>query len=237
MKYIDNFFWCIISIQKSLVKFEKWYIGKKRFISCIGILCTVLAIVLFFCNQVILSEMIFLLGLAVAGLDGIVGWKHSVRKWLKLCISYNLYFSIGLACIIQRTIKYKILTPVFIVVYLLVWMVLSLISSSKVALLANETISGITATIFTIGTYLVSMALKNMPQSSKYLLYFHTDEAFRLALENKDVLAWKFVGSLILEYLEVYFLSLLPVIGVTAFCVIIIKIKVYWLEKSKIVEP
>ena len=62
-------------------------------------------------------------------------------------------------------------------------------------------------------------------------------EAFELALENKDALAWKFAGILGLEQLEVAFLSLLPVIGVTALSIIMIKIKGYWLEKNEIVEP
>lgn len=237
MKYIDSFFCMIILIQKSLEEFEEWYIGKKRFISWIYILSVVLAIVLISCKQVFLGEIIFVLGLVVAGIEGIVGWKYSVRRWLKICILYNLFFSTILACIIQGAIKYTILTPLFIVVYLFVWMFLSLISNSKVSLLVNEIISGITTTIFTIGTYLVSMVLKNMPSSNDYLLYFHTDEAFELALENKDALAWKFVGILGLEQLEIAFLSLLPVIGVTALCIIMIKIKGYWLEKNKIVEP
>lgn len=237
MKYIDLFFGMIISIQKSLEAFEEWYIGKKRFISRIYILSAVLAVVLIFCKQVFLGTVIFVLGMVVAGIDGIVGWKCSVRRWLKICVFYNLFFSIILVCVIQGTIKYAILTPLFIGIYLFVWMFLSLISNSKVALLVNEIISGITATIFTIGTYLISMALKNVPSSKDYLLYFPTDEAFGLAIENKNALAWKFVGIWGLEQLEVAFLSLLPVIGVTALCIIMIKIKGYWLEKNKVIEP
>ena len=120
--------------------------------------------------------------------------------------------------------------------YLLVWFFLSLISNSKVALLVNEIVSGMAATIFTIGTYLVSMALKNKPASSNYLLYFQTDEAFELALANKDALAWEFFWIMGLEMLETAFLSLLPVIGVSALCIIMIKIKGYWVSDGTLWE-
>lgn len=69
-------------------------------------------------------------------------------------------FSLVLTEIVQGMVKGAIADIVFVIIYLLVWVFLSLISNSKVALLVNEIVSGIAATIFTIGTYLVSMALK-----------------------------------------------------------------------------
>ena len=83
----------------------------------------------------------------------------------------------------------------------------------------------------------MSMALKNKPASSNYLLYFQTDEAFELALANKDALAWEFFWIMGLEMLETAFLSLLPVIGVSALCIIMIKIKGYWVEKIEHQNP
>lgn len=237
MRYVDSFFYLIISIQETLEKFEEWYVAKKRYIEWTYILSLVLAFICIFCKQVVLGVIIFILGMVIIGIDRIVGWKYSVRRWLKICVFYNLLFSTTLACIIQGAIKYAIMTPLFIGLYLIIWLFLSLISNSKVALLVNEIISGITATIFTIGTFLINIALKNMPSSNDYLRYFNTEEAFEIALENKETQAWEFVGTMVLEELEVVFLSFLPVIGVTALCIIMVKIKVYWMEKNEVIEP
>lgn len=124
---------------------------------------------------------------------------------------------------IQGQIKYAIWMPLFVGLYLFVWVFLSLISNSKVALLVNKIVFGLAATIFTIGTYHISMALKGLPASSDYQLYYQTDEAVMQALENGEALAWKFVGITALEMLEVAFLSFLPVIGVTALYIIMVK--------------
>jgi len=237
MKIIDNFFSWILAIQFVLEKMEEWYLKKRQYLSWILFSTFAVGIIFILCKQVIIGEIIFLSGMLFVGFDNIVGWKHSVRRWLKICIIYNLFFSLILACVVQGAIQYTIITPVFIAAYLIVWIFLSLISNSKVSLLVNEIVSGIAATVFTIGTYLISMALKNMPSSNDYLNYFQTDEVFENALANGDALAWSFLGIGILEMLEGAFLSLLPIIGVTALCIIMIKIKGYWMEKNKIFEP
>lgn len=237
MRYVNRFFDTIISIQEFLEKFEDWYLKIRKYLSWVYILSIILAYVLIVGKQGAIGELVFILGMVITGIESIIGWKHSVRRWLKICVIYNLFFSTILACMIQGQIKYAILTPLFVGLYLFVWVFLSLISNSKVALLVNEIVSGLAATIFTIGTYLISMALKGLPASSDYKLYYHTDEAVMQALENGETLAWKFVGITALEMLEVAFLSFLPVIGVTALCIIMVKIKIYWMEKNHLSEP
>lgn len=237
MEFVDKFFTWILKIQIFLEKVEDRYKCKRKYISRIYIFMLMMVVVLILFKQVILGESIFILEMMFVGLDNIIGWKHSVRRWLKICVIYNLFFSLILTGIMREIVNNTISDIMFIVIYLLVWLFLSLISNSKVALLVNEIVSGLATTIFTIGTYLVSMALKNMPNSQDYLLYFYTDEAFELALTNQDALAWKFVGIKGLENLEIIFMSWLPVIGITALCVIMIKIKGYWMEKYKISEP
>lgn len=237
MKFVDAFFTWILSIQFMLEKIEEWYISKRKYISWIYILSFVAGLVLILCKQVMLGGVVFFSGIVVAGFDNVVGWKNSVRKWMKMCVVYNLGFSLILTGIVQGMVKGAIVDTVFVVIYLLVWVFLSLISNDKVAMLVNEIVSGASATIFTIGTYLVSMAMKNKPASKDYLSYFHTDEAFELALENKDALAWEFLETMCLEFLELVFLSLLPVIGVSALCIIMIRIKGYWVVKNKTPEP
>mgnify|MGYP004450860363 FL=1 len=237
MRYVDCFFNTIISIQEFLEKFENWYLKRRKYLSWIYILSIIFAYVLIVCKRVAMGEIVFILGMVITGIESIIGWKHSVRRWLKICVIYNLFFSTILACMIQGQIKYAILIPLFVGLYLFVWVFLSLISNSKIALLVNEIVSGIAATIFTIGTYLISMVLKGLSASSDYKLYYHTDEAVIRALENVEALAWKYRGVTVLEKLEVAFLAFLPVIGVTALCIIMVKIKIYWMEKNKISEP
>lgn len=237
MRYVDCFFNTIISIQEFLEKFENWYLKRRKYLSWVYILSIIFACVLIACNRVAMGEIVFILGMVITGIESIIGWKHSVRRWLKICVIYNLFFSTILACMIQGQIKYAILTPLFVGLYLFVWVFLSLISNSKIALLVNEIVSGIAATIFTIGTYLISMVLKGLSASSDYKLYYHTDEAVIRASENVEALAWKYWGITVLEKLEVAFLAFLPVIGVTALCIIMVKIKIYWMEKNKISEP
>lgn len=237
MRYVDCFFNTIISIQEFLEKFENWYLKRRKYLSWIYILSIIFAYVLIVCKRVAMGEIVFILGMVITGIESIIGWKHSVRRWLKICVIYNLFFSTILACMIQGQIKYAILTPLFVGLYLFVWVFLSLISNSKIALLVNEIVSGIAATIFTIGTYLISMALKGLSEFSDYKLYYHADEAVIQASENVEALAWKYLRITMLEKLEVAFLAFLPVIGVTALCIIMVKIKIYWMEKNKISEP
>lgn len=237
MKLVDCFFAWILSVQNLLEKTEEWYRARRKYIPCVYISTFMIGIVLILLKLVILGELVIISGVVFAGFDNIIGWKHSVRRWLKICVVYNLVFSLILAGIVQGMVKGAIVDIVFVIIYLLVWVLLSLISNSKVALLVNEIVSGMAATIFTIGTYLVSMALKNQPTSSDYLLYFQTEEAFELAIANKDDLAWEILRIMGLEMLETAFLSLLPVIGVSALCIIMIKIKGYWVEKNATHEP
>lgn len=237
MKFVDGFFTWILSIQNLLEKIEGWYRSRRKYVPWVYMSTFMIGVVLILLKLVMLGELVIISEVVFAGVDNIIGWKHSVRRWLKLCVVYNLFFSLVLTEIVQGMVKGAIADIVFVIIYLLVWVFLSLISNSKVALLVNEIVSGMAATIFTIGTYLVSMALKNKPASSNYLLYFQTDEAFELALANKDALAWEFFWIMGLEMLETAFLSLLPVIGVSALCIIMIKIKGYWVEKNRTPEP
>ena len=237
MKFINFFFNKIIGIQVFLGKFEEWHQTNRKKYSWIIIGNIVLAFALAAIKQIILGEIVFLLGMFLIGIDNIIGWKYSVRKWLKLCVVYNLVFSIILACLIQNLIKTTIWVPLFIGLYLFIWVLLSLISNSKVALLVNEIVSGMVATVFTIGTYLISNALKGLPSSEEYILYYNNEEELNLAFLNGEMMARKFFDAGVLELLEGFFLAFLPVIGVSALSIIAVKIKIYWMEKNKKCEP
>ena len=237
MKFVDRFFAMILAIQNFLERIEEWYISKRKYILWVYILSFVTFVFLVLCRQMMLGTIVFIFGMLFVGFDNIIGWKHSVRRWLKICVVYNLFFSLILTKFVQGMLQSTMIDMVFVIIYLLVWTFLSLISNSKVAMLINEIVSVAVAAIYTIGTCLVSMALKDKPVSKDYLIYFYTDEAFELALASRNALAWEFFGLMCLEMLEVVFLSLLPVMGVSTLCIIMIKIKKYWIEKNKIPEP
>lgn len=43
-------------------------------------------------KQVAIGELVFILGMMITGIESIIGWRHSVRRWLKICVIYNLFF-------------------------------------------------------------------------------------------------------------------------------------------------
>lgn len=235
MRLLNRFFYFVISVQNFLKKFEQWYVKIKGKLPIILFLCIVLTAIFITCKNVVLATIVFILGIVFVWIENIIGWEHSVRKWLLLSVVYNLGFSFIVSYILHFFTKFSSL-PLFIGTYLLVWVFLSLISDSNVALLVNEIISGIATTIFTIGTYLVSMGLNNKISLNDYLENFSTFEAFEMALSNGDVFAWEFIKIAVLEILADFFLFFLPVIGVTALSIIMIKVKIYWNQKNNVDE-
>lgn len=236
MKAVDVFFKCILSIQNYIEKIENWYISRYKYTSLVSILSIVIAMLLSLCKQIILGEIFFIFGIVYWGFGNIVGWKHSVRRWLKICFIYNLYFSAIATGILQRVLNKTISDFVLIMVYSIVWIFLSLISNSNVALLVNEIVSGIATTIFTIGTYLIGEKQKNMMNLEDYLSY-SSDDTVKRAMIDKSIIADELTKIMIFETLEKAFLFLLPIIGVSALCIIMVKIKIYWMGKNNISEP
>ena len=237
MRFINSFFTGIVNIQVMLDSIENWYKKKRKYMLWIFVSTFVTGLILILCNLLILGAIIAMAGMLFTVFDSIIGWKNSVRKVFKICVIYNLFFSFILTCLIQEVFRFKIITPLFIVLYLLVWLFLSLISNGEVALLVNEIISGIAATVFTIGTYLINMFLESRPSSNDYIYYFHSTKEFEIALENGDNLALSFIGIGVLEKAERLLVSLLPIIGVSALCIIMIKIKMYWMKQKEVEEP
>lgn len=211
MMLIDAFFKMILFIQNLLEKIEMMYISKASCILKIGGLSIILTIILIVCRQVVLGEIFFIMGMFLLEGSDIIGWKCCVRKWLKVCCVYNIFFSLIVSELIREINNSNMINDaMFLGIYLFVWLFLSLISNTKTSMLINEILSGMATTIFTIGTYLINMLLK-----------YELNLKYQLRLET----------------LEIIFMSILPVIGVTALCIIMIKVKEYWMKKNKIFEP
>lgn len=148
MKIINIIFEKTLEIQEKLKGFEDWYQENRKYSPIVIYMSIFITIILFLFNMPMLASMIFALGMFIVGIGNVIGWNHSVRKWLKLCVLYNFFFSVLLASMIQDYTKEKIFWVAFGTIYFLVWVFLSLISDCKVALLVNEITSGLVATFF-----------------------------------------------------------------------------------------
>lgn len=226
----------VIAIEKRLEIFENWYEKHSKYIAWIWLFNLVLTWILLSIGQMLFAQVSFISGLILVGMENSIGWKHSVHRWLKLCLVYNMFFSMILAYVLQRYIEHSVFTLLFVLMYMFVWIVFSLIADSKVALLVNEIVSGLIATIFTIGTYLVSMTLKGLPTSADMIEIFQTEQKAEIILHETDSIVWRYVDRVAMESLEDGFVVLLPVIGVSLICIVVLRLKEYWKEKYNVVQ-
>ena len=230
MNVINKIFTLFFSIQCSIDRIENLYTIKWEKIRKWIWLTFVVGIILLSSNQEIIGMAVLCIGIIAALINTVIGWRYSVGRWIRVCILGNFFFSALLTLFLRDINKNIVFNIMFEVIYFTIWMFLSLISNSKVAMLVNEIIGGAATTIFTIGTYILSMKLKYMPDAEEYLEYFSTNGAFETAAKDGDTVAWKLISTVGMEMLEMEFLKWLPIIGVTSLCVLILKVKVYWME-------
>ncbi|MEQ2554408.1 hypothetical protein [Lachnospira intestinalis] len=237
MKIINSFFKGIIFIQKHISKFENWYEGKQKYLPKVYAVLIAIAVGFMVFKYTALGITVIILVVMLSIFQSIVGWRNSVLKWLIAGILYNLIYSVVLAVIMNEYCFHANVAVLFTIIYLFMWIFLSLISNSEVAVLINETISGGTAAIFTIGTYITSILSKSLPSVNERALYFQDDSIFEQALERGDDMAIKFFKAMLLERLDSVFMIMLPIIGITTASIIMIKIKIYWMKKMEVEEP
>ena len=237
MKIINSFFNGIIFMQKHIGKFENWYEGKQKYLSKLYAALIAIAVGFMVFKYTALGITVIILVVMLSTFQSIVGWRNSALKWLKAGIIYNLIYSVILAVIMSEYCFHANGAVLFTIIYLFMWIFLSLISNSEVALLINETISGGIAAIFTIGTYITSILSKSLPSVNERTLYFQDDSIFEQALERGDDMAINFLKAILLEGLDNVFMIMLPVIGITTASIIMIKIKIYWMKNMEVEEP
>lgn len=165
-----------------------------------------------------------------------VGWRKSVKKWLFLTVVVDGIIIILLVDTINLPNGYHqwmAITGIFL--FFLLWIFFSLLAINRVAKLVNEIIASISATIFSIGTFLTSFYSPNMSQFTIQLQQLENN------LDNiSDEEMIKSVGDLfVYEGVKIangFFIIMLPIIGVSAICVVFILLKEYWMSKYGIVE-
>ena len=82
MKFVDEFFTWILSIQNLLEKIEGWYRSRRKYVPWVYMSTFMIGVVLILFKLVMLGELVIISGVVFAGVDNIIGWKHSVRRWL-----------------------------------------------------------------------------------------------------------------------------------------------------------
>lgn len=232
MKLLKTLFELVDSLRRKLDTFDEWYNAHIRYIPWTVLALLILTFFTIVWHQIIVGMCSFACLLIIVAIDWGIGWRHSVIKWLKFGFIFNYILTMVIALLLQRyymTYRAEIL---FLFVYLSVWILLSLIADETVALFVNETLSLLATTVFTIGTYLISANSKNM-KSLKALEYlFESEDVLEKALNEGDRLAWDYVTMELLDIVERCFLFFLPIIGVTALTIVILKVRTYLQSKQ-----
>lgn len=164
-----------------------------------------------------------------------IGWRKSVRKWLYLTIVVDGLF----IALVYNSIKLpsgyqQCLTVGAVILFFFLWTIFSLLAVSKVSRLVNEIVASASATIFSIGTFVIS--LLNIDES-QVIKYQYIEQNMDAIFQEKLL---QYIGDIVIysiyEFANAFFLCLLPIIGVSAFCVVLCSVKEYWMKKYGIVE-
>ena len=165
------------------------------------------------------------------------GWCHSVRKYSLSVILTNFYFIVlvGTVTISSNLSGYVSSKRSFIVgmaAYCVIWMILTLIAETEVAKIANQIISILFTILFTVGTYIVSLELGNVPSLNALESAYKTTEQLEAAMNQSPELMEQIFKSMVRYGLEQAFLYSLPFLCVSLFCTLEVDLKEYWLKKN-----
>ncbi|MDD6193630.1 MAG: hypothetical protein PUB19_01880 [Lachnospiraceae bacterium] len=211
-------------------KIEEWSVrfsDNKVIFIIVQFVLMVMAVVFVMVEKTIIGGCALVIWYVLGSMDKIVGWRESFGRWLCMAIGYNFFAALGLAYIICKGTGLDAFEIVFVCLMMLIWLGLSLVAKTDMAILINECISGISAAAVTIGTYLMS-ALER--KDSIYRVYSDIGKSqisFNNAIESgkytSDMIRMAFFWELLYEL----YLLLLPIIGLTAVTLVLLKLKKY----------
>ena len=151
-------------------------------------------------------------------------WRSSVIRFFLICLIYNLILTAFISLIIDKANLH--LSPIiYIFVYGILWITVSIIAEPDVAVFVNEIVSCICAAVFTIGSFCLSRF--NAESIIESINAF--DKMNETELENN----LPQLRSLLLNFLGGSALSMicyimLPLIGISALGLTASKIKQRW---------
>lgn len=228
---IDKVMKGILKTQYLIYSAEKLS-AKKFVIICLAIFALFLFFAIFG-NYMVSSIFGFLLFLLVQ-LSMSIGWHSSVRRFMKMLLINLVYIAFILVGIFFSIIKFgnmMTMFPIFAIIYFSFWLLLSILAKSDIAKLVNEILSAFLSIVFTVGTYIMGIALpKHLPSEVIDSTYRSIDELEQAIMQdaNTGIIVSQ---SIIYWLLENLFLYLLPFICVTIMSMTAISIKQHWLHK------
>lgn len=163
------------------------------------------------------------------------GWHSSVSKFLKMIFLNMVCIAFLMVSIISSFTNISNIKTLFIIlaiIYFCLWILLSIIAKPKVARLANEVFSAVLSIVFTVGTYVMGIALPEHLPSEVIDSTYKSTEALEQIISQNEHAAVVLYQSFAYWILENLFLCLLPFICVTIISMTAISIKEYWLKKN-----
>lgn len=154
----------------------------------------------------------------------LIGWRSSAKKWLLVSIVYNFICSYVVTLLIKELFSTTIFAFLFALIYILSWIIMSLLADDDVALLTNEVTAGLSTSLFTIVSYLITVRMGQLPSLGEALLF-----TSKMTSSEKIEKIW------INPYIEVELLYeilqgliiFLPMIAASAVSIVLLKIKIY----------
>ncbi len=216
-KIIDLFMQHILCIQKLIYKIDKWYTHNTMqyfiFMIIAGVIFAILVALEWELPAFIVS-LIFLIGLFI---DKNSGWCTSPIKFFLVACIMDFFIVLLMFLFLYEYVNLinipdDVVINIILLLYLILWLYTSLIAKTDVAKLVNEVIAALTTTIFTIGTYFLSLNTST-----------NTENILLRNLYNE----YPQLEKLLMEC----FGLLLPYIGITTLSMAAITIKSYWLKK------
>lgn len=164
-------------------------------------------------------------------------WCISLLKCTMILIGLFVSYSFGVTGIIlcmneTNTVFIILLIIMMTTYYLKLWFRISMTSQAAVAKLANEFMSVITTIIFTVGTYIISLALNDVPSLMQISRTYSSIEQLRIQILTNPTLKMQFFSSCGKIFLEVMFLLILPTLCISLLVTAVIDVKDYWMKKN-----
>lgn len=115
--------------------------------------------------------------------------------------------------------------------FMILWVILSLVAEIKVAKLANEIISSLLTILFTAGTYISSIISSKYPSLEVIEKTYNNIHNLEEAISKNSQILSDIMPTIIVYICDKLFLYILPFLCISIFNITIISAKEYWFKK------
>ncbi|SDB54272.1 hypothetical protein SAMN02910298_02775 [Pseudobutyrivibrio sp. YE44] len=175
---IDAFFSAMEQVRRFTDKYEKWFVANKRRIEIFNLVqFFVFAIIYIKSRNTLVINIAFPLYFFLLYVENVFGCCKSIRIFLKTLFLYLIGFCFLLWALWGQLLRYNLLTFILtVILYCALWIFISVLADSDVALLGNEIIAGISTTIFSIATFVLALIMKSLPGDEVFSEYYDGNE-------------------------------------------------------------